>query len=81
MKVNPYGEIAFDKGMRAALTYLLTGKKCSDMDEKSHLALRYVRDRICVPRDMNIWSAKRLRQACEDTAALISPQKNGDGYI
>jgi len=23
--------------------------------------MRYIRDRISVPRDMNIWSAKRLR--------------------
>lgn len=73
-KVNPYGAKAFDSGMRAALTYMLTGKVCSNIDQNSHLALRYVRDRISVPRDMNVWSAKRLRQACEDTASLIAPQ-------
>ena len=60
-KVNPYGPEAFDSGMRAALTQMLTGQKCEDLNEKSHLALRYVRDRISVPRDMNVWSAKRLR--------------------
>jgi glutathione S-transferase len=60
-KVNPYGQAAFDSGMRAALTYMLTDKKCTDINKNSHLALRYVRDRISVPRDMNIWSAKRLR--------------------
>jgi len=34
----------------------------------SDLSLRYIRDRINVPRDMPIWSARRLRQACEDVA-------------
>ena len=33
-------------------------------------ALRYIRDRVNVPRDMSIWAGKRLRQALEDTAAL-----------
>lgn len=60
-KVNPYGQTAFDSGMRAALTHMLTDRKCSNINKNSHLALRYVRDRISVPRDMNIWSAKRLR--------------------
>ena len=72
-KVNPYGVEAVERGLRAALTLMLTGRKCSDLDQDSHFALRYVRDRICVPRDMNIWSAKRLRQACEDTASLVAP--------
>ena len=27
---------------------------------------------------MNIWSANRLRQACEDTAARITPENNRD---
>ena len=47
--------------MRAALTYLLTGQKGAYLDRDSHLALRYVRDRISVPRDMSIWAARRLR--------------------
>jgi glutathione S-transferase len=36
----------------------------------SDVALRYLRDRICVPRDMSIYAAKRLRTALEETAAL-----------
>ena len=34
-------------------------------------ALRYLRDRISVPRDMSIYAAKRLKQALESTAALV----------
>ena len=60
-KVNPFGEEAFDEGMRCALTYLLTGEKIKPKTPNADLALRYVRDRISVPRDMPIWSAKRLR--------------------
>ena len=79
--LNPYGVGAFDLGMRAALTYMLTGEVCSNLDSNSHLALRYVRDMVSVPGDMEIWSAKRLRQACEDTALLIAPQDPEDGEI
>lgn len=98
--INPFGKEAFAVGMRAVLTYLLTGNlvKFSDTDRKSSadgeaqrdssatdqsqkpkkekkiklsevenivLALIYVRDRISVPRDMPIWSGRRLREACD----------------
>ena len=78
-KVNPYGVETTDEGLRAALTLLLTEKKCSDIDPKSVNALRYVRDRVSVPRDMNIWSAKRFRQACEDTAAQVAKKNEENG--
>ena len=38
--------------------------------------LRYLRDRINVPRDMPLWSARRLRESLELTAALAG---NGQG--
>ncbi len=34
------------------------------------MPLRYLRDRVNVPRDMSIYAAKRLREALEATAAL-----------
>ena len=37
--------------------------------DNADLILRYVRDRISVPRDMGIWAAKILRTALEDTAS------------
>mmetsp|Transcript_32452 Transcript_32452/g.112266 ORF Transcript_32452/g.112266 Transcript_32452/m.112266 type:complete len:80 (-) Transcript_32452:67-306(-) len=35
-------------------------------------ALRYIRDRVNVPRDMPIWSARRLCASLEETAFLDS---------
>jgi glutathione S-transferase len=37
----------------------------------SDVGLRYLRDRISVPRDMSIYAAKRLKEALETTAALV----------
>ena len=31
-------------------------------------ALRYIKDRVSVPRDMPLWSAMRFRDACEQAA-------------
>lgn len=56
--VNPFGAAAYDDGMRSTLTYMLTGEKVVPTEKDAGLALRYVRDRISVPRDMPIWSAK-----------------------
>ena len=36
--------------------------------------LRYIRDRINVPRDMSLWAARRMRTVLEETASLA-----GDG--
>ena len=41
----------------------------------SDVALRYLRDRINVPRDMSIYAAKHLRAALEHTAALVGDQQ------
>ena len=41
----------------------------------SAAALRYLRDRISVPRDMPLHSARLLRQALEATAVLDGDQQ------
>ena len=67
---NPCGEAsAVDEALRCALTLLLTGHACTP-PAGADAALRYVRDRISVPRDMSLWAARRLRQALEATASL-----------
>jgi glutathione S-transferase len=38
-------------------------------------ALRYVRDRINVPRDMPLHSARKMRQALEETAAAVGNEQ------
>ncbi|MEB3158755.1 MAG: glutathione S-transferase [Synechococcus sp.] len=68
MSRNPLGE-NFDQPLRAALTLLTTGLTVSP-ERGSALGLRYLRDRISVPRDMPLLSGRLLRQALEQTAAL-----------
>ena len=65
---SPLGE-GFDQPLRAALTKLIAGTAVMP-SSGSAAALRYLRDRISVPRDMPLHSARLLRQALESTAAL-----------
>ncbi|MEM0979358.1 MAG: glutathione S-transferase C-terminal domain-containing protein, partial [Cyanobacteria bacterium P01_H01_bin.58] len=74
VKVNPAADAVFDEALRCALTTLMTEEACippSGSDE----GLRYLRDRINVPRDMSIYAAKRLRAALEQTAALVGERQ------
>lgn len=70
IRANPAEEDRFDPALRCALTYLITEELCQP-PAGSDAALRYLRDRINVPRDMSIYAAKRLRAALEATAALV----------
>jgi len=70
---SPLGA-AFDQPLRAALTRMLQGGPVLP-DAGSARALRYLRDRISVPRDMPLLSARRFRQALEATAALDGPEQ------
>jgi glutathione S-transferase len=71
--VNPDDAERFDQALRCALTLMMTGAACTP-PPGSDPGLRYLRDRINVPRDMSIYAAKRLREALEQTAASV-----GDG--
>ncbi|ELS04113.1 glutathione S-transferase [Xenococcus sp. PCC 7305] len=70
IQVNPAKDSLFDEALRCALTYMMTGETCMP-PSGSDAALRYLRDRISVPRDMSIYAAKRLREALETTATLV----------
>ncbi len=70
IRVNPADDRLFDQALRCALTWMMTGETCQP-PKGSDVALRYLRDRINVPRDMSIYAAKRLREALEKTAALV----------
>jgi glutathione S-transferase len=70
VRVNPTDDATFDMALRSALTHLITGEVCPP-PAGSDAGLRYLRDRINVPRDMSIYAAKRLRTALEATAALV----------
>ena len=69
IQANPADASLFDEALRCALTTLMTDEVC-EPPKGSDGALRYLRDRINVPRDMSIHAAKRLRAALETTAAL-----------
>jgi glutathione S-transferase len=73
IRVNPADDNLFDEALRCALTLMMTGEVCTP-PAGSDAALRYLRDRVNVPRDMSIYAAKRLREVLEETAALV-----GDG--
>ena len=75
IKVNPADDRLFDEALRCALTNMMTGETCTP-PQGSDVALRYLRDRISVPRDMSIYAAKRLRESLEKTAALAGDHQS-----
>ena len=66
---NPLPPERFDHALRCALTHLLLGQDVPP-PAGSAPGLRYLRDRISVPRDMPLHAARRLRKSLEHTAAL-----------
>lgn len=74
IRVNPAADPLFDEALRCALTLMMKGEVCPP-PPGSDAALRYLRDRINVPRDMSIYAAKRLREALEKTAALVGDRQ------
>ena len=74
LKRNPFGSQRFDLPLRCALTRLITGAACQPPNG-SAASLRYLRDRISIPRDMPLPAGRLLRQALEATAAMDGPQQ------
>ena len=62
IKVNPYDKEYFEESLRAALTHMITGEVIIP-EKLSGKSLRYLKNRISVPRDMPIISARLLRQS------------------
>ena len=76
LRGNPADDELFDEALRCALTNMMKEETCDCKPPAgSDTALRYLRDRINVPRDMSIYAAKRLRQSLEDTAALVGDKQ------
>ncbi len=71
LEVNPLEANFFDQPLRAALTLMVKGQDCTP-SEGSAPGLRYLRDRVSVPRDMPLLAARKLRQALERTAQIDS---------
>jgi glutathione S-transferase len=62
IKVNPYDKEYFEESLRSALTHMITGEVLIP-EKLSGKSLRYLKNRISVPRDMPIISARLLRQS------------------
>ncbi|GBG24085.1 Glutathione S-transferase DHAR2 [Hondaea fermentalgiana] len=67
MKQNPHRHGDTDEALRCALTFMMTQIPLRP-PEGTASSLRYMRDRICVPRDMPCHSAEILRHSLEETA-------------
>ena len=74
IRVNPADDELFEIALRCALTWMMTGVVCVP-PTGSDSALRYLRSRINVPRDMSLFAAKRLREALEKTASLVGDEQ------
>jgi len=75
IRVNPADDRLFDEALRCALTNMIKDEAGCVPPDGADAALRYLRDRISVPRDMSIYAAKRLREALEKTAALVGDRQ------
>ncbi len=62
IKVNPYDKESFDESLRSALTHMITGE-IRITEKLSGISLKYLKNRISVPRDMPLISARLLRQS------------------
>ena len=69
IKVNPYGKEYFDESLRSALTHMITGQ-VRIPEKLSGKSIRYLKNRISVPRDMSIISARLLRQSLNRIESL-----------
>ena len=69
ININPSDNGEFDIALRSALTYMLNNE-INIPDNCCSKGLRYLRDRISVPRDMPLLSARNLRQSLEKIASF-----------
>ena len=73
---GPEAAERLDRALRCALTRLIQPQAAAPLPPPGTAAgLRYLRDRISVPRDMSLHAARRLRTALETTAALAGPDQ------
>ncbi len=69
IKVNPYNKDLFEESLRSALTYMVTGELYKPQYNAGE-AIQYLKNRISVPRDMTVISARILRQSLNKIESL-----------
>ena len=62
INANPYDKDLFEESLRSALTYMITSE-INKAPNKAVISINYLKNRISVPRDMPIISARILRQS------------------
>lgn len=76
ISINPHAGSIYDAALRCTLSNMLTGRITAIPPMGSAAPLLYLRDRISVPRDMPIYSARRLRETIKLTVDAISPSSS-----
>ena len=71
INANPYKKDFFEESLRSALTHMMTSE-ISDTPNKSKISIKYLKNRISVPRDMPIISARLLRQSLNKVESLCN---------
>ena len=69
IKVNPYNKYFFEESLRSALTYMVTGEVYKPQYNAGE-SIKYLKNRISVPRDMPVISARILRQSLNKIESL-----------
>ncbi len=62
INANPYQKDLFEEALKCALTYMMTSE-VNEIPNKAAISINYLKNRISVPRDMPILSARLLRQS------------------
>ncbi len=69
IKVNPYNKGLFEESLRSTLTYMVTGEVYKPQYNAGE-SIKYLKNRISVPRDMPVISARILRQSLNKIESL-----------
>ena len=69
IKVNPYNKGLFEESLRSTLTYMVTGEVYKPQYNAGE-SIKYLKNRISVPRDMPVISARILRQSLNTIESL-----------
>ena len=69
IKVNPYNKGLFEESLRSTLTYMVTGELYKPQYNAGE-SIKYLKNRISVPRDMPVISARILRQSLNKIESL-----------
>ena len=62
INANPYEKDLFEESLRSALTFMITSE-INEFQSKAVVSINYLKNRISVPRDMPLISARILRQS------------------